>query len=259
MNKKVNIGHCFLSGVFISVMFIAVLVAAHIAPFGDKTFLMYDLKRQYVDYYAYYRTILSGKNNIFYSFATTMGSGTIGFFAYYMTSPFIMLLSLFSREKIYLGITLIIGLKLMLAAFIMDFALQKAYGAARRLSLYDRASVSVYIGALSWAFSGFLFAHSMNLMWIDVVMLLPLYIYFLERLLVKNEKVPFIITLSVMAFLNYYITYQVVIFTALWTVSRIVVRSIQKPLRLIARVIYSSAILIPPEKATFPSITRIFL
>ena len=62
---------------------------------------MYDLKRQYADYYAYYRTILSGKNNVFYSFSTTLGSGTIGFFAYYMTSPFIMLLSLFSRDRIY--------------------------------------------------------------------------------------------------------------------------------------------------------------
>ena len=242
MNGKVNIWHSLVSGLFILVMFLSVLILAHIAPFGDKTFLMFDLKRQYVDYYAYYRTILTGKNNIFYSFATTLGSGTIGFFAYYLTSPFIMLLSLFSQARIYLGVTLIIGLKLMLAAFIMDFTLQKAFGTSKRVSVFDRSSASIYIGAVSWAFSGFLFAHSMNLMWIDVVMLLPLYIYFLEKLLVKNEKVPFIVLLSMMVLLNYYITYQVVLFTGLWTISRIIVRGLKKPVVLIARVIYSAAI-----------------
>ncbi len=242
MNGKVNIWHSLVSGLFILVMFLSVLILAHIAPFGDKTFLMYDLKRQYVDYYAYYRTLLTGKNNIFYSFSTTLGSGTIGFFAYYMTSPFIMLLSLFSRDRIYLGITLIIGLKLILASFIMDFTLQKAFGTSKSVSVFERNSASIYIGAVSWAFSGFLFAHSMNLMWIDVVMLLPLYIYFLEKLLVKNEKAPFIIVLSLMALLNYYITYQVVLFTALWTVVRIAVLGLKKPIALIWRVIYSSAI-----------------
>ncbi len=242
LDGKVNIYHCLASGLFIMVMFLSVLVAAHIAPFGDKTFLMYDLKRQYVDYYAYYRTLLTGKNNIFYSFSTTLGSGTIGFFAYYMTSPFIMLLSLFSREKIYLGITLIIGLKLILASSIMDFSLQKAFGASKSVSVFDSRSVSVYIGAVSWAFSGFLFAHSMNIMWIDVVMLLPLYIYFLEKLLVKNEKASFIIVLSLMALLNYYITYQVVLFTVLWTVVRIMVLGLKKPMVLVFRVFYSSAV-----------------
>ncbi len=242
MNGKVNIWHSLVSGLFILVMFLSVLILAHIAPFGDKTFLMYDLKRQYADYYAYYRTLLAGKNNVFYSFSTTLGSGTIGFFAYYMTSPFIMLLSLFSRDKIYLGITLIIGLKLIFASIIMDFTLQKAFGTSKRVSVFDISSGSIYIGAVSWAFSGFLFAHSMNLMWIDVVMLLPLYIYFLEKLLVKNEKAPFIIVLTLMALLNYYITYQVVLFTALWTVARLVVLGLKKPIALIWRVIYSSAI-----------------
>jgi len=242
MNKKVNIVHCLISAVFILAMFFLVLAAAHIALFGDKTFLMYDLKRQYADYYAYYRTILRGKNNIFYSFATTLGSGTIGFYAYYLTSPFILILSLFSQDRMYVGITFIIGIKLMLAAFIMDFTLQKAFGISKRVSATDITSASIYIGSVSWAFSGFLFAHSMNLMWIDVVMLLPLYIYFLEKLLVKKERAPFIIVLAAMALLNYYITYQVVIFTALWTISRIVVLGLKKPIICIVRVVYSSAI-----------------
>ncbi|RKM61061.1 hypothetical protein D6855_03955 [Butyrivibrio sp. CB08] len=242
LNGKVNIKHGLIASLFILVMFLIVLVAGHIAPFGDETFLMYDLKRQYADYYAYYRTVLSGQNNIFYSFSTTLGSGTMGFFAYYMSSPFIMLLSLFSQDKIYLGIVLVIGLKLMIAAFIMDFVLQKAFGVAKEISLFETESAALYIGAVSWAFSGFLFAHSMNLMWIDVVMLLPLFIYFLEKLLVQNRKAPYIIILAIMVMLNYYITYQVVLFAALWTIMRLVVLRLNNPFPLIGRVIYSSAI-----------------
>ena len=155
MNGKVNIWHSLVSGLFILVMFLSVLILAHIAPFGDKTFLMYDLKRQYVDYYAYYRTLLTGKNNIFYSFSTTLGSGTIGFFAYYMTSPFIMLLSLFSRDRIYLGITLIIGLKLILASFIMDFTLQKAFGTSKSVSVFEKTVPLSILGQYHGLFQAF--------------------------------------------------------------------------------------------------------
>ncbi len=224
----------------VMVMYVGVLFVSQVAPFGDKTFLMYDLKRQYVDYYSYYRTLMSGDNNVFYSFSTTLGSGTLGFFAYYMMSPFLVILTLFERESIYLGIAVVIGLKLMLAAFIMDIELQEALGHIKKHSYFDVLSISVWTGALSWAFSGFLFAHSMNMMWMDVIILLPLHVHFLEKLINTGKRAPYILVLFAMLVLNYYITYQVILFTALWTLIRIFIHKKEKGMRIVLRVAISS-------------------
>ncbi len=239
---KLNIYHALISAACILVMYLAVLVVCTITPFGEKTFLMYDLKRQYVDYYAYLRTVYAGENSVFYSFNAALGSGTLGFFAYYLSSPFLLILSLFDRSIIPLGITVVIGLKLMLAAFIMDLLLQRFICEVTGILPTEAGNIAAYLGAVSWAFSGFLFAHSMNMMWIDVVMLLPLYIWSLDRLLREGRKLPYIVTLFFMLLLNYYITYQVLFFTAFWTIADLVVRREKHPLIQIGRLIFSAII-----------------
>ena len=239
---KLNKYHALVSAACILVMYLAVLVVCRITPFGEKTFLMFDLKRQYVDYYAYLRTVYSGKNSVFYSFNAALGSGTLGFFAYYLTSPFLLILSLFDRSIIPLGITVVIGIKLMLAAFIMDLFLQRFIVDVTGIMPSATENATVYIGAVSWAFSGFLFAHSMNMMWMDVVMLLPLYIWSLDRLFRENKKIPYIVTLFMMLILNYYITYQVIMFTVFWTIADLAVRRDKHPFAQIAKAVYSALI-----------------
>ena len=240
--NKLNIFHAVVSAGCILVMYLAVLMVCTITPFGEKTFLMFDLKRQYVDYYAYLRTVYSGENSIFYSFNAALGSGTLGFFAYYLSSPFLLILSLFDRSVIPLGITVVIGLKLMLAAFIMDLFLQRFITEVTGVLPTETGNVAGYLGAISWAFSGFLFAHSMNMMWIDVVMLLPLYIWSLDRLLKEGRKLPYIVTLLFMLLLNYYITYQVLFFTVFWTIADLVVRREKRPFVQIGRLIFSGLV-----------------
>ena len=239
---KLNIYHAIISAACILVMYLAVLVVCTITPFGEKTFLMYDLKRQYVDYYAYLRTVYAGENSVFYSFNAALGSGTLGFFAYYLSSPFLLILSLFDRSVMPLGITVVIGLKLMIAAIIMDLFLQRFITDVKGISYSDTGNAAAYLGAVSWAFSGFLFAHSMNMMWMDVVMLLPLYIWSLERLLRENKKLPYILMFFLMLILNYYITYQVILFTAFWTIADLVVRKESHPFLKIFRLFLSAVV-----------------
>lgn len=49
---------------------------SNIYPFGTSSFLAEDLKFQYVDFFTWYRGVLTGKNSIFYSFAQALGSNT---------------------------------------------------------------------------------------------------------------------------------------------------------------------------------------
>ena len=77
--------HAFITAVSAGVVFVLFIIICHIAPFGESTWLVYDMKRQYADFYSYYRTILSGDNNILYSPAIALGSGAVGFFTYYLS------------------------------------------------------------------------------------------------------------------------------------------------------------------------------
>jgi len=83
LSRKLNIPHIIVSFVTAAAMYVLIMFICGVVPFGDKTWLSFDMKRQYVDFYAYYRTVLNGDNNVFYSFSTALGSGTIGFFVYY--------------------------------------------------------------------------------------------------------------------------------------------------------------------------------
>ena len=67
------------AGVLAGVMYLLLIRHNAIVPFGDNTWIMLDLKRQYIDYYAYYQRIFSGQEGILYSFETTLGSGMVGF------------------------------------------------------------------------------------------------------------------------------------------------------------------------------------
>ncbi len=228
MSKK----HAFLSSICILAMFITVLAMEGIVPFGDKTFLMFDLKRQYVDYYAYYKTFLKGENNMFYSFSTTLGSGMMSFFSYYLMSPFLVILSLFEQSSMPLGVTVVIGLKLMLAAFVMDLFLQK--------NVPECGSIETLICSVSWGFCGYIFAHSMNMMWVDVVLMLPILVHCLQKVIDENKKAAYIFILFVMLIVNYYIAYQVLIFIVLWTLMRVLITGCERPVTALFRVFYST-------------------
>lgn len=233
---KLHICQGLLSALGVLILFVAISIISGIVPFGDHSFLMFDLKRQYVDYYSYFRTILRGENNIYYSFSTTLGSGILGFYAYYLTSPFLVLLSLFPADAVPLGVSVIICLKLMLAAFIMNLFLQRFVVRTDSFSIFDQGFITLHLCSLSWAFSGFLFAHSMNMMWIDVIILFPFFVWALENIICHNRKVPFVLCLSAMLILNYYISFQVLIFSMLWTVMRLIVRKDRNFIRQVLRV-----------------------
>lgn len=221
-------------------MYIALLCLCHITPFGEKTWIMYDLKRQYVDFYSYYKTIVSGESNIFYSFSTALGSGILGFFIYYLSNPLFLIFCLFRAEQFPLAVSIMIGITLVLAAIIMDLFLQWYLGT---YADPDGSRCWIWIFSIAWSFSGFLIAHSMNMMWTDVVILLPLILYFLEIMLrEKRIAIGYILVLAVMLILNYYITYQVLIFLGLWTLMRLWLTRSDKPFKEMTRVAFATVI-----------------
>ena len=49
-----------ISFVLPCLLMMLIMAVLHITPFGDNTFLYDDMKRQYIDFYAYYRNVWHG-------------------------------------------------------------------------------------------------------------------------------------------------------------------------------------------------------
>ncbi len=237
---KRKINTAFLSGITVMAIYLLILLVRQIAPFGDNTWLMFDMKRQYIDYYSYLRTVTFGDNSLFYSFSTALGSGMFGFDTYYLTSPFLILTYLFPQSLLPVAVTLIIGIKLVIASVIMCLFLEHFKGFRDEEVRVNDNPYVIFLLAVTWGLNGFLVAHSMNMMWTDVIIMLPLIVWALENLLRDKKRLPYIFCLAAMLFLNYYITYQILLFTGLWTILRLYITKDKHPFKQIGRVILNS-------------------
>jgi len=213
--------HAFITSLIAGGLFLAFLIACHIVPFGESTWLIYDMKRQYVDFYSYFKTILSGENDILYSSAIALGSGAVGFFTYYLSSPVLILLSFFDISDIPAAITLMIGLKLMMASALCDIFLIRYIRREDKSIQADKIPVTM-VFALSYTFCAYMISNSVNPMWLDVFALMPLAVLMLDRLIFEGAKVGYLVVLALMLWCNYYITFMVCIFIVFWTVYRLI-------------------------------------
>ena len=213
--------HAVVTAVLAGCLFLVFVIVCHITPFGDNTWLVYDMKRQYADFYSYYKTILSGENNIIYSPAIALGSAAVGFFTYYLSSPFLIILRFFDETKIPMAITLMIGLKLALSAGSCDLFLDR-YVTEKDHLKNDGHHPKTLIFALSYAYCAYMISNSVNPMWLDVFALMPVVILMLDRLIEKKAKTGYIITLALMLWCNYYMAFMVCIFIIMWMTYRLI-------------------------------------
>ena len=205
---KLNMAHAGMALFITFVMYIVMCIVCKIAPFGNNTWLVYDMKTMYADFMSYFGSVLRGENNIFYSFSTTLGSGTLGFYTYFLTSPFMIIFGLLPEGMLVTGITIVIGIKLALASFMMDLFLQRFSGK------------STYLCSVAYGLCAYMVANAMNIMWLDVLILLPVVMLMTERLIHDGKILGYVICIAVSLVLNYYITYMVLIFVLFWTLSR---------------------------------------
>ncbi len=207
-NKKIinifyGLGAFILTGVF----FLLSLKISHIYPFGDNTIIYHDMQYQYLDYLTYFRNLLHGSGNIAYSFSIGMGEGTAAFFAYYLASPFNIILAFFSEDKIVLGITFLIMLKLASSAVTMFIYLSK------RFSL---SNLSALLLALSYSMMGYNVLNCSNIMWLDGIIILPLIALGIHNLVYQNKKIMYFFALWYGIITNWYIGYMLCIFAVVY-------------------------------------------
>ena len=84
---KKNVAFYAACFAFTVTLFVALAVTGHVYPFGDNSFLAGDLKYQYIDFFAWFRRVLLGEENLRYSFSQGLGMNTWGLYSYYLAKP----------------------------------------------------------------------------------------------------------------------------------------------------------------------------
>ena len=83
---------------------ISTMVLFKRVPFGENTILKNDMFTQYVNFFCYYKDCLEQGKSILFSWSLGLGNNFFTTFAYYLVSPFHLLVLFFSKENMYLCI-----------------------------------------------------------------------------------------------------------------------------------------------------------
>ena len=108
-------------------MMVAILISKHVFPFGDKCILRTDFYHQYLPFHAELNNKLRNFESLFYTFKVGLGTNFITLLAYYLASPFNIILLLVSENYVLEYITVMVVLKIALAGLTMSYYLVKRY------------------------------------------------------------------------------------------------------------------------------------
>lgn len=262
----------FLAFCIPAVIFLMLCAVRRITPFGDRTFLYEDMKQQYMDFYAYYKAVLHGKDGFIYSAHSGLGSNMLGTWTYYLTSPFLIIFALVPEHLFPAAVTFMTMMKIAAIGFttwvfLRSIHLEDINGSAISCPSDQDAVLSTQdiislICSTAFAFSGWVVANMTNSMWLDAVIVMPLFAaayvkvlrYYGEKdnaqnnnsknikgIHAYNQRPIIYLLLSVMALLyaNYYIGAMILLFAGIFTVILFVSKEIhiKEALRLLEGVV----------------------
>ena len=217
LKLKLKENYIYILSFIIPIILMGIIYAViGIYPFGNKNLITSDMYLQYVAFLGRVKDILSGDAGIFYTFSKSLGGNTAGLFAYYMASPFNLIIALF--PKVYIGevIALITLIKLGFAGLTSTIYLSKTY---------KKKDITTLMFSLCYCFMAYNINFQLNIMWLDAIILLPLVVLGIDKLINESKYKLYVITLFITIVSNYYIGYMVCIFSVLYFIYKIILNN----------------------------------
>ncbi|MBR3771752.1 MAG: YfhO family protein, partial [Clostridium sp.] len=163
MEKSTN--YEFLAGgLAFGVILLCYLLSGIVSLAGDKCILVSDLYGQYYEFLIGMRRIILEQRSLVFSWNLDMGIGIIGWIAYYVTSPFNLLLLIVPERFILAGIVVIIQLKTACCAVTFTYGCRK---------IFQDVGIHTVLMALGYSLGSYMVTYFLHIMWLDVVILLP--------------------------------------------------------------------------------------
>ena len=189
------------------VLMYLIYIGMEVFPFGKNSVLVLDLNGQYVYYFEYFREMIHGDASLLYSWTRSLGGEFLGIFAYYLCSPFSLIVALLPKAMMTEALLLLILAKVGMCGMLMAYYLK----ASRGLSSFT----AILFGTM-YALCAYGVIQAMNTMWIDAMYLLPLVLLGCEKLIAGKNPLLYCASLAILMLTNYYIGFMVCIFLVLY-------------------------------------------
>lgn len=196
-----------LAAFFLPVLlYMAVLAATRTVPFGSRSLLMWDALEQNAAYLPYWRSVLLGARDLWYSLGDGLGKNMAGLIGMCLSSPVNALLILFPQTAFPFAFSVLVLVRVGLCGLTFYVFLRKAYDCGPLGLLFST----------SYALMGMFAAYFFNQLWADAYVLLPLVALGLRRIVYRREPRLYLASLAALLFSNYYMGYIVCLFSALY-------------------------------------------
>lgn len=182
-----------------------------IAPFGERTLCSMDGFSQYWPMLQNMGEAIKD-GEIMYSFNGALGFNLFAQSAYYTNSPFWALIWILPDSLQITGVNLLVVLKLCFSSL---FFFLRLYFTQSDKNTYAKKLLFPCL-SVAWGLSGYALAFINQLMWTDVVMLLPLTVWGIELLFRKSRPSLYIVCLFLSVWSCFYLSYMVCIFAVLY-------------------------------------------
>lgn len=174
-----------------------------IYPFGKESVLVLDLNGQYVYYFENLRDAFWGNGSFLNSWSRNLNGEIIGMYAYYLASPFTLVVMLLPRSMMTTSLLIMQMLKVGTAAITFCWYLR----ASKKTAPY-----TALIFGLMYSLMGYMIVQLMDPMWLDGLIYLPIICRGIEKLIDEKGWLLFIIPLALMFVANFYIGWMIAIF-----------------------------------------------
>ena len=207
--ERIRNGKIVILSLFLSLIITAFIFAVYtLSPIGDYTVLRMDLYHQYGPLFAELYDKIADSKSLLYSWNSGAGSGFLGNFFNYLSSPFTLLILWFSRKEVVTtGISFVIFAKLIASTGTFSYYLKKRF---------NDNSYSIAAFSLLYAFSAYFIAYFWNVMWLDAVAVFPIVLLGIERIIDKSSSKLYFGALIYSFLTNYYMAYMICIFSVLY-------------------------------------------
>lgn len=191
---------CFMSAIVAAVIMMFAYAVWEFFPFGENIILRMDLYHQYAPLYAELYERVFGGDSLLYSFTSGLGSGFLGNYFNYLSSPTLLFVLMFGHFNVPEAIAAIVLVKASASAFTFTYFAEK---------ITKKKGVAAAAFGLLYAFSGYFVAYYWNIMWLDAVVMFPIVMLGIWYIINERKYHPYVLSLAFIMMTNYYMAFMV--------------------------------------------------
>lgn len=186
-------------------LFLIIMAVMGQYPFGDDTLMILDMDAQYHAFFVHLRDILLGNASPWYSFSRALGGDMFSVAAYYLLSPFNLIFLFFNAQNIYVGIMLVMLLKIGTIGWSMNYYLCR-----------KKAEYASLLFSTAYALSAYVIAYGSNIIWLDGIILLPIVALGIEKLVDEGKYLLYLLSIGVAVITSFYTGYMLCFFSVIY-------------------------------------------